>query len=293
LRDAWWFRASHVFVSDYITALRNAPALALLRLTGRRVVVRLGNAPDQGRFFRWLWRLGVSPLADVFVCNSSFTERELAGHGITARKRLTIPHTPPTRRSNEHGATLENPVNPVNPEPHDCRRVICVGQVIPGKGVDLLLEAIALLAGRGVDVRLDIVGRIDGWVPPEHESYREQLLARATALDLRDRVRLLGHRDDVPQLMAAAGIHCMPSRQELREGFGIVVIEAKRAGIPSVVTRSGGLPELVRQALAEGIEYFLDQDRLQRGRAAAKASAVTYSRDRFERSWRAVFTEAN
>ena len=107
-------------------------------------------------------------------------------------------------------------------------------------------------------------------------------------------------------LMASAGIHCIPSRQELREGFGIVVIEAKRAGIPSVVTLSGGLPELVShgedgwvchedtaEALAEGIEYFFDRDRLQRGMAAAKASAAMYSRDRFERSWRAVFTEAS
>lgn len=309
LRDAWWFGASHVLVSDYGTVLRNAPALALLRLSGRRIVLKLGNAPDQGRFFRRLWRCGVNPFVDIFVCNSSFTERQLAEHGISASKRVTIPHTPPTRRSNACGANpanLGNPADSPDLGPRDCRRVICVGQVIPGKGVDLLLEAIALLARRGVDVRLDIVGRIDGWVPPEHESYRDRLLARAAAPDLRDRVRLLGYREDVPQLMASAGIHCIPSRQELREGFGIVVVEAKRAGLPSVVTLSGGLPELVShgedgwvcredtaEALAEGIEYFLDRDRLQRGMVAAKASAEKYSRDRFERSWRAVFTQAS
>jgi glycosyltransferase involved in cell wall biosynthesis len=311
LRDAWWFRASHVFVSDYVTALRNAPALALLRLTGRRVVVRLGNAPDQGRFFRWLWRFGVNPLADVFVCNSSFTERELAAHGIAACKRLTIPHTPPTRRSSGHGANLGNLVNPVNPvnlaNPERPRhRVIYAGQILPEKGVDLLLDAIAIVAGRGHDVHLDIVGRIDGWVPPEHDRYRGELLARAGAPDLRTRVRFLGFREDVPQLMASADIHCIPSRKEQREAFGIVVIEAKQAGIPSVVTRSGALPDLVTHgedgwvcraetpdAVAEGIEYFLDADRLQRGRRSARTSSAAFSRDRFERSWRDVFTKAS
>jgi glycosyltransferase involved in cell wall biosynthesis len=291
LRDAWWFRATHVFVSDSATVMRNAPALALLRLSGRRVVLRLGNAPEQGRLYRWMWRLGVNPFVDVIVCNSAYTERELAAHGIVASKRITIPHTAPSR-----------PAAATTAEARDCRRVIYVGQMIPEKGVDLLLDAVALLVARGRDVRLDVVGRLDGWVPPDHAGYRESLVARAAAPDLDGRVRFLGVREDVPQLMAAAAIHCCPSRKEQREAFGIVVIEAKQAGIPSVVMPSGALGELVTQgedgwicreespaALAEGIEYFLDAERLRRGMAAARRSADTYSRDRFERAWRAVF----
>ncbi len=291
LRDAWWFRASHVLVSDYVTAVRNAPALLLLRLSGRRVVLRLGNAPDQGRFFRWVWRYGVNPFVDAFVCNSHFTDQELAAHGIPTSKRITIPHTPPMR-----------PPSAARPESRDPGRVIYVGQIIPGKGLDLLIDALALLVGRGYDVRLDVAGRIDGWVPPEHEPYRAALLARAAASDLAGRVRFLGVREDVPQLMAASAIHCAPSRQTLREGFGVVVIEAKQAGIPSVVMPSGALTELVAhrengwvcrdetpEALAEGLEYFLDAHRLSQAMAAARASASAFSRDRFEGSWRAVF----
>jgi glycosyltransferase involved in cell wall biosynthesis len=299
LRDAYWFGASHIFVSDYITALRNAPALALLRLSGRRVVIRLGNAPDQGRFFRWLWRLGVNPVADVFVCNSLFTERELAAHGIPAGKRVTIPHTPPTRRSNGAGPSHDDAGR------RDCRRIVYAGQILPEKGVDLLLEAIALVARRGHDVRADIIGRMDGWVPADHARYRDALLARADAPDLRGRIRFLGYREDVPRLMAGAGIHCIPSRQEQREAFGIVVIEAKQAGIPSVVTRSGALPDLIThgengwicrdetpEAVAEGIEYFLDAARLEAGMQSARASAALFGRDRFERDWHAVFAGA-
>ena len=100
-------------------------------------------------------------LLDLFVCNSAYTERELAAHGIVPSKRMTIPHTPPTRAVADGTA-----------DARDCRRLIYVGQIIPEKGVDLLLDAAALLVARGRDVRLDIVGRIDGWVPPAHRGYR-------------------------------------------------------------------------------------------------------------------------
>ena len=295
LRDAWWFRASHVFVSDHATVMRNAPALALLRLTGRRVIVRLGNAPEPGRFYRWVWRVGINPFVDLFVCNSAYTERELAAHGIVRSKRMTIPHTPPTRAVADGAG-----------DARDCRRLIYVGQIIPEKGVDLLLDAAGLLVARGRDVRLDIVGRIDGWVPPAHRGYRERLMARADCPDLKGRVRFLGFREDVPQLLAAAAIHCCPSRKEQREAFGIVVIEAKQAGIPSVVMPSGALADLIAHgedgwvcreesadALAEGIEYFLNPEQLRHGMASAQASAATFSRDRFQRAWRAVFSEVN
>jgi type III pantothenate kinase len=231
----------------------------------------------------------------VFVCNSQFTEHELAALGIPEAKRITIPHTPPTGRSPGPGA-----------ESRDPGRVIYVGSMIPGKGLDLLLDALALLVGHGYDVRLDVVGRIDGWVPPEHEPYRAALLDRAARPDLAARVRFLGDRDDVPQLMAASAIHCCPSRVTLREGFGIVVIEAKQAGIPSVVMPSGALTELIAhgedgwvcreetpEALAEGLEYFLDADRLSHAMAAARASASAFSRDRFARAWGAVFLKAS
>jgi len=277
------------------------------------VVLRLGNAPDPGRRFRWIWRVGVNPFVDLFVSNSPFTDRELAAHGIAERKRTTIAHTVPTRADRSLNAGLararainevEGPDLDVAGAERDPRRIIYVGQIIPEKGLSILLEAMALLVARGHDVRLDVVGRIDGWVPPEHEPYRAAVLARAQEPDLRDRVRFLGYRDDVPALLEQAGIHCCPSTPAIREGFGIVVIEAKRAGIPSVVFRSGNLPDLIRHredgwicdddtpaALVEGIEYFLDPRHLRLAMAAAGASSRGFSRERFEQSWNAVFAD--
>jgi glycosyltransferase involved in cell wall biosynthesis len=295
LRDAARFRPTHVFFSDFLSVVRNAPALMVLRLFGCQVVMRLGNAPDQGTFYRWLWKLGVDPFVDRFICNSAFTGRALAAHGVPDDKRIVVSHVPPTRRASAAIRCAER----------DWRRLIYVGQVIPEKGLDLLLDAVGLLVARGHDVRLDVVGEMNGWAPPEYERYRESIRARAAAADLQGRVRFLGYREDVPELLAEAAVHCMPSRRVIREGFGIVVIEAKQAGVPSVVLPSGALPELIVQgedgwvcdeetteSLARGIEYVLAADRLQPAMDAARRSASKFSRQRFEQAWSSIFSDA-
>jgi glycosyltransferase involved in cell wall biosynthesis len=296
LRDAVRFRPTHIFVSDYLTVARNAPSLALLRLSGCRVVVRLGNAPDQGRFFHWLWKFAVTPFVDFFVCNSEFTNRELGKHEVGRDKRTVIPHTPPTRAL---------PAPALAPQPRDPGLLLYVGQIIPEKGLDLLLDAVGLLVARGYDLRLDVAGEITGWVPPEYEGYRERVQARAQSADLRGRVRFLGFRDDVPALMARASIHCMPSRERQREAFGIAVIEAKQAGIPTIALPSGALPELIAhgdngwvcaeetpESFAEGVTYFLTPERLHQAMASARRSADSFSRDRFAERWQSVFANA-
>ena len=73
LRDAWRFRATHVFVPELSTAIRNAPALVVLRLLGRPVILRVPNAPDRGRFYEVLWRRILPPLVSRVVVNSEFS----------------------------------------------------------------------------------------------------------------------------------------------------------------------------------------------------------------------------
>jgi glycosyltransferase involved in cell wall biosynthesis len=56
-------------------------------------------------------------------------------------------------------------------------------------------------------------------------------------------VRWLGERQDVPQLLAAADVHCQVNARP--EPFGIAYVEALAAGLPVVAARSGGAPEIV------------------------------------------------
>ncbi len=292
LRDAWRFRPTHVLVPEFVSVLRNAPALLLLRLLGTRVVCRVGNAPDPRPFYRRLWRWLVSPMTDRFVCNSTFTMRELLAHGVPEPKVSMIYNCVPRR----DGLLVE-------PAERVAGRIIYVGQVIPPKGLDVLLEAVARLLAAGREVTLDVVGDVEGWEPPGWVGYHERVQRRAARPDLAGRVRFLGWREDVPSLLAVAAIHCCPSCPEQREAFGVVNIEAKDAGIPSVVSPTGALPELIDHgidgwvcsevtpgAIAEGIEFFLkDPVRLEKAGDAARQSLRRFGRERFADAWWAVF----
>jgi glycosyltransferase involved in cell wall biosynthesis len=293
VRDARRHRATHVLVPDLVAVLRNAPALALLRLFRVRVIFPLANAPDPGAAYRRIWQWGVVPVVDQFVCNSAFTMRELLGHGVPPRAVSLIHPCAPRRAPAPPGST------------RDAGLVIYVGQVIPGKGLDLLLDAVALLVAAGHDVRLDVVGDVDGWEPPGWRGYRARIRARAARPDLAGRVRFYGEREDVPALLGRAAVHCCPSEPEFREAFGIVNLEAKEAGIPSVVCPTGGLVELIEHgvdgwicaeasaaAIAEGIEAMIvNPVRLARAGEAARRSALRWSRERFASAWWAVFDD--
>ena len=67
LRDSFRFRATHVFVPELGAVVRNAPALAFLRVLGLPVIMRTPNAPSHGRFHELLWRKLVSPLVTRVV----------------------------------------------------------------------------------------------------------------------------------------------------------------------------------------------------------------------------------
>jgi glycosyltransferase involved in cell wall biosynthesis len=292
LRDTRRFGATHVFAPEFNAILRSAPALLILRRFGVRVVLRLGNAPEPGRFYGSLWRTVIDRCVDQYVPNSKFIQDELLAHGIDPSKTRVIYNTVPHRDTEWR---LRRPVP---------GRVVYVGQIIPPKGVDVLLDAVALVAKQGLDITLDVVGTIDGWESPSYDGHRESIRRRARADDLVNRVRFLGQREDVPALMAEASVHCIPSRPEQKEGFTVVTLEAKRAGLPSVVTRSGALPEMVRhkvdgwicpdvtpEAIAEGLAYFLsDPARARRAGDEAMASERLYSRDRFSTEWAEIFS---
>ncbi|HEU5024955.1 MAG TPA: glycosyltransferase family 4 protein [Spirillospora sp.] len=112
--------------------------------------------------------------------------------------------------------------------------VLAVGRLVPQKRLDVLVEAAARLAADGVRATVAIAG--DGRLRPALE---RQVAAR------RAPVRLLGHRDDVADLLAAADVVATPSAWEAR---AFIVQEAMRSGCPVVVTAVGGLPALVGDA---------------------------------------------
>jgi glycosyltransferase involved in cell wall biosynthesis len=134
------------------------------------------------------------------------------------------------------------------------RYVANVARHHPVKDQPTLLRGFASAAGDLPDVDLLLAG--DGPQRPELE-------ALAAALGLRDRVKFLGVRADVPDLLRAADVFALTS---VSEAASLTLLEAMATGLPVVVTAVGGNPEIVR----DGRDGLL----VPRGVAAAVSAAL-------------------
>ena len=152
------------------------------------------------------------------------------------------------------------------------------------KGIDTLLEAIAIVARTNPDVLLKIAGR---------GSSAEEIAALARKNGIDRNVQVLGAVDDEERdrLFATAKMQVMPSRFE---GFGLAAAEAMAAGVPLIASNAGSLPEVVDaprggilvhpddpQGLADAIVNLLSDDaRRQSLSISARESARRFDWDR-------------
>lgn len=102
------------------------------------------------------------------------------------------------------------------------------------KGLEVLLRAMPEILLHSRDSVLVIVGE---------GPLRSRLEAVARGLNLQDAVRFAGLREDVPDLLAAFDVFCLPSLRN--EGVPQSVLQAAAAGLPVVSTAVGGIPEAV------------------------------------------------
>jgi len=119
--------------------------------------------------------------------------------------------------------------------PTDAIILIMVANLIPYKGHADLLNALGQVAAEMPQPwYLICVGRDQG--------YEQQLRDQAEKLGLKENVRFLGERNDVPELLKTSDIGLLTSHEE---GFSNAVIEGLAAGLPMIVTNVGGNAEAV------------------------------------------------
>lgn len=121
-------------------------------------------------------------------------------------------------------------------------RVLTVSRIDPRKGLGILPDVVGHLVARGFDVALDIVGPAVG-APGQGEG--RAIAARAAALGLQDRIRLLGAvpLDRLLPLYREYDLFVLPTLPG--EGIPRVLLEAMTSGTPVVTTRVAGIPSLV------------------------------------------------
>lgn len=153
-----------------------------------------------------------------------------------------------------------------------------IGRIEPAKGQHVLVDAVGSLAARGCDAHAVLLGHA---MQPR---YLEDLRARIARAGLDARVR---HHDFHPRAAEIMGCFDCMVLTTYNETFGLVLIEAMRAGVAVIGTDAGGVPEIIDDgktgllvppgdaaALADAIERLARDPALrERLAAAGKASA--------------------
>jgi len=184
---------------------------------------------------------------DAFVVGSSYMADQVADHGF-ARERITVlPLFTESRPAQPTSTTRERDL------------LLFVGQVVRGKGLDVLLRA---LAATRHAARLAVAGS---------GAQLDEARALASTLGLGARVAFLGSLDpsQLEALYARGAALVVPSRSP--ETFGLVGLEAMQRGVPVIASRVGGMGEWLREgetglgfpsgdamALANAIDWVLD-----------------------------------
>jgi glycosyltransferase involved in cell wall biosynthesis len=148
--------------------------------------------------------------------------------------------------------------------------IAAAGQLIPRKGHQFLLQAVAQLKSRLPQLRLVIFG--EGFL-------NKQLQAQSASLGLDDVVQFAGFREDLDTFVGCFDLFAHPA---LAEGLGVAVLKAAAAGLPVVGFAAGGLNEAVADgktgllvdaedadALAAAIERLVNAPGLARELGAA------------------------
>lgn len=206
--------------------------------------------------YRWAERL-LRPLTTVTICVAD-SERRAGLEARTCDEATTV--------------VIHNGVDLPRTRALDARsgphRLVMVGRLQAPKDALTLVRALAALRQRPCEAM--IVG--DG---PDRPAVEKEV--RRLGLD--SVVRLVGARNDVAELLAAADLFVLSSRSE---GLPLSILEAMAAGLPVVASNVGGVPEVVvegetgflvppgdPQSLAAAIERLLDDSALRHRLGAA------------------------
>ena len=199
------------------------------RRTGRPLFMWVHDAPQPEG---WPERKIGNVPPDRFICNSRHTE---------AAMTAWLPQVP---RDVVHPPVLAAAVTPMT------ERLRIRHDLGAAPTTTVILLASRMEEWKGHRVLLDAAGRLRGdvavWVAggaqrPTEAAYVEELSHMPAVAS--GRVRMLGERDDVTRLMAAADIYCQPNTSP--EPFGIAFVEALAAAVPVVTTAMGGAIEIV------------------------------------------------
>jgi phosphatidylinositol alpha-1,6-mannosyltransferase len=265
-------------------------ALVLRRLTGLRYLVRVcgPDIPGFEQRYGQLYKVLKLPIQAIWrgatvVVAKCQGEADMI-HAVDPRIKTTLV---------PNGVDLER-FQPGDPIPDSGPlRLLCVARLIERKGQHYLIRAVHQLVEKGLDVTLDLIGTGDA------EAACRSLAAE---LNVAERVHFLGYipREEIPHHYAQAHVFVLPS---YNEGMSVATLEAMAAGLPVIITHTGGTAELVKEGvngfvfnwgdvgqLSEYIEKLLiDRAQTRKMARAARIRAIQFTWEKPARQYLDIF----
>lgn len=197
-------------------------------------------AHDAANGGHWLERWARRASPDIVIGNSQFTAGTVPRIFPQAPCRIVFYPVKPSQPADPKlcRARIREALNVAD----DTVAIIQVSRMEAWKGHHLHLDAL----GKLKDNPRWICWMVGGAQRPAEQKYMAEIQQKAVRLGIADRVRFLGQRSDVPDLLAAADIFSQPNLGA--EPFGIVFIEALAAGLPVVTTSMGGPKEIIDES---------------------------------------------
>ncbi len=211
---------------------------ALLGLLARiPSVITLHNGADQTAYLRrrLALRFAIQKSSGCTVVSERMRIDLLSDLGSIAKRLVVIPNGVKNRKGVR--STFRNELGLSDSE----KLVVAVGSCCIRKNHVALINALASIP-RELPWRLAIAGREDDATP--------MLMSAIEENSLEGRVHLLGAREDIPNILAAAEVFAMPS---FWEGMPLALIEAMQAGVACIASDVGGVSEI----LTDGTDGFL------------------------------------
>jgi len=280
LRRSWGVPMVHMFHT--LGAMKNQIARgAEERETNRRIASERGLIES----------------ADAIVAATSLDRAQMVWHyGSEAERVRVVPCGVDLRRFQPRDMDGARAALDLPPPPH--RLLLLVGRIEPLKGIDALIQAVALLFERRPGLRGALTALVVGGHGARERSRwnaeQRRLDALRAELGIADAIRFVGARaqDQLPLFYAAADVVAMPSHYE---SFGMAALEGLACGRPVVATSAGGPAFVIEDgvsglltppgnagALADRLERLLADDQL-------RAQISTAAADRAQRfGWPAV-----
>jgi len=258
------------------------------------VLISTAHSIDEGGRWREVAYRLTDPLADLITnVSRAAVERYIRVGAAPKNKIRFMPNGIDTAKFKPNKAAGQRLRNELGVDNYFVW--LAVGRFEEAKDYPNMLRAFSMIVSKKSNVVLLLVGR---------GSLLEEVKKLAGALGMKDNVRFLGVRQDVPDLMNAADAFVLSSRWE---GFGLVLVEAMSCQLPVVATDSGGPREILNggklghlvppgdsEALAAAMMKMMslpEAERQAMGRAGRAYIEANYSLEHVVDQWEVLYKE--